>query len=536
MQYFFHLHRHKYFPYELDLARREVELLCGSKAARCDGVLRCTSPVRISRGKLKRLTYFAWVEYEGRIVVPDQATLEASANGCGVDARTQASPTKLTRQNTRYSTHGLHEYKGKFNPQIVRAIGNLLGLKKGAWVLDPFCGSGTTLVEAYHNNWNAIGLDMHPLAVNIANAKLRLLREPKDALQGRALRLERIISRLCAQYPDLEGDEHVIPCTRSLEVIGWPRSLHRIANSDYLQRWFAPPALAKICYLLASIRRTRSVSFRELAEVVLSDILRDMSLQEPEDLRIRRRKCPVANPPVFGYFVTQMAARLQTIVNTPRLGSNCTTQEVIVADARQLGLGKGSGWPQGMRFDAVIASPPYAAALPYVDMHRLSLCLLGLVHSDELARQDASLIGARDITTAVRRELEARLLRNDAGLPAEVMDVLLTVRSRVLREGGGFRKMDKAALLYRYFADMKECLSGLRRVLRPGSPIALIVGVNRVLVKPQNMTIDTPALLGAIGSDLGMQVRELTKLNTYSRYGLHQVNAIRSESLLVLTA
>jgi len=533
MEYVFQLHQHRYFPYELDLAVREVKRLCGCQPVRADGCLMCVSPVRLPTTALRRLTYFAWVEGGGQVTVPDQALLEASANGA-CEAAEQAKPARLTRQSTRYSTHGLHEYKGKFNPQVVRAIGNLLGLDAGAWVLDPFCGSGTTLLEAYHNGWNALGIDLHPLAVKVANAKLRLLRASRDKLREHALRLEEHLRQLCEQFPDLETNEQVLPSATSLQQLGWPRSVEHIPNAEYLQRWFQPAALAKICYLRSAIRRRRSEASREFAEVVLSDILRDVSLQDPEDLRIRRRKCPAVNPIVFGRFAQQMASRLQPVLNRPEIGSGRTRQKAIVGDARRVPLDTASGWPSRAKFDAVITSPPYATALPYVDMHRLSLCLLGLVDSGALARQDSSLIGARDITPAERRELEARLLRNDAELPAEVMDVLLEIRSRVLQDGGGFRKMDKAALLYRYFADMKACLSGMRRVLRPGSPIALIVGVNRVLVRPTSITIDTPTLLGLVGADLGMNASEATELNTYSRYGLHQANAIRSESLVVL--
>jgi len=85
---------------------------------------------------------------------------------------------KLRRQSTRYSVHGLHEYKGKFNPQIVRATANLLrlGLDRKAQILDPFCGSGTSLVEAAHMGWDALGTDINPLAILISNAKIQALK------------------------------------------------------------------------------------------------------------------------------------------------------------------------------------------------------------------------------------------------------------------------------------------------------------------------------------------------------------------------
>ena len=59
--------------------------------------------------------------------------------------------------------------------QIVRGILNVLDISAGATIIDPFCGSGTTLVECSHGNINAVGWDLNPLAVYISNAKLQSL-------------------------------------------------------------------------------------------------------------------------------------------------------------------------------------------------------------------------------------------------------------------------------------------------------------------------------------------------------------------------
>src|SRR5207249_3628572 len=66
------------------------------------------------------------------------------------------------RQSTRYSVHGLHEYKGRFNPQIVRFLLNYLGSTPKTLVLDPFCGSGTTIVECALRGIHAVGVDANP--------------------------------------------------------------------------------------------------------------------------------------------------------------------------------------------------------------------------------------------------------------------------------------------------------------------------------------------------------------------------------------
>ena len=70
-----------------------------------------------------------------------------------------------TRSVNQYLTHWIYPYKGKFHPQMIRALLNIIGLKQGDTVLDPFIGSGTTAVEAQLLGINCIGIDVSPLCV-----------------------------------------------------------------------------------------------------------------------------------------------------------------------------------------------------------------------------------------------------------------------------------------------------------------------------------------------------------------------------------
>ncbi|MEO0273165.1 MAG: DNA methyltransferase [candidate division WOR-3 bacterium] len=76
-----------------------------------------------------------------------------------------------TRSVNQYLTHWIYPYKGKFHPQMIRALLNIIGLKEGDTVLDPFIGSGTTAVEAQILGINCIGIDISPLCVLQSKAK-----------------------------------------------------------------------------------------------------------------------------------------------------------------------------------------------------------------------------------------------------------------------------------------------------------------------------------------------------------------------------
>ncbi len=70
-----------------------------------------------------------------------------------------------TRSVNQYLTHWIYPYKGKFHPQMIRALLNIIGLKEGDTVFEPFSGSGTTALEAQLLGINFIGIDISPLSV-----------------------------------------------------------------------------------------------------------------------------------------------------------------------------------------------------------------------------------------------------------------------------------------------------------------------------------------------------------------------------------
>ncbi len=70
-----------------------------------------------------------------------------------------------TRSVNQYLTHWIYPYKGKFHPQMIRALLNIIGLKEGDTVFEPFSGSGTTALEAQLLGINFVGIDISPLCI-----------------------------------------------------------------------------------------------------------------------------------------------------------------------------------------------------------------------------------------------------------------------------------------------------------------------------------------------------------------------------------
>jgi len=76
-----------------------------------------------------------------------------------------------TKSVNQFLTHWIYPYKGKFHPQMIRALLNIIKIKQGETLLDPFVGSGTSILEAQLLGINGIGIDISPLCILISKVK-----------------------------------------------------------------------------------------------------------------------------------------------------------------------------------------------------------------------------------------------------------------------------------------------------------------------------------------------------------------------------
>ena len=509
-------HEYRYFPYEQNLARREVQAILGSSIEESEHGLEV--PLKASNAKYaSRLTYFKGIQTGEGIIVPEQAQLEASVNTNDNSWRSDVEPMPtLRRQSTRYSAHGLHEYRGKFNPQVIRAVGNLMELDTGDAILDPFSGSGTTLLEAAHIGWNCGGLDINPLGILIANAKVTSFKTSPKVLNEESKRLVEALESGCHKVS-----------------LNWRQQL---PNMEYLVNWFTEPVLEQLAFVLSSIEKVKVKKLQDVFRVVLSDMCRSVSLQDPDDLRIRRRKNPEANYPVVPAYIHSLRSKVALIIRA--------REQVTIKDAKQkalLGDSRNVGDIQRLLaecgrevFDASITSPPYATALPYIDTQRLSLCLLGLIDSGQIRGTERSLIGNREISDAERKQAEAALKANGANLPQDVSAFCKRLLKIADHPEHGFRKRNVPALIYKYFWQMSEMFEAVRFGLRKGGKYALLVGSNRTTLGGEEVLINTPQLLASVAVAKGWSVDEMLSFETYQRFDVHQKNSIRDEILIIL--
>jgi hypothetical protein len=492
-----HWHSYTYYPYERDLAIREIRGLLSPKRISTMREGLCLTGVR-DASNAERLVYFAETA-DGKI---SSRTIQAQLE--------RVNGNEARRQSTRYSVHGLHEYKGKFNPQIARAILNIFGLPQGAKIFDPFCGSGTSLVECAHLGMSAVGTDINPLAVFIANAKLSALRLP-------AIRVRSELKAVVDRYR-LSGCFRVTP------------SDERIA---YLASWFDPVILTSMERLRHSIMEG-SPATRSILLSIASNLLRDYSLQDPNDLRIRRRKSPLPETPLIEAFEIAANGFLSRLENAQSvLPPVAPDAKAFLADCRAARYTAKA--LVNTKFDCALTSPPYATALPYIDTQRLSLVWLDLLPSTEILRLESQLVGSREVRGESKSDLRAQVIENRGCLPDEQAEYCRSLQA-ALSSTDGFRRQAVPLLLYRYFAAMQEAFRSIRHSMMEGAPFALIVGGNHTVLGGKRFDIDTPHHLSRLATTVGWKHDESIPLQTYQRYGYHMKNAVASESMVILRA
>lgn len=489
-------HRYKYFPYEKDMALREIQSLLNPTGIRIEGdAIQVEHPIRPELAN--RLVYFAGASSAGILPIQTQQSLLERINGNGVN-----------RQSTRYSAHGLHEYKGKFNPQIAKAMLNIFDAHPGHLVLDPFCGSGTSLVECAHLGINSVGTDINPLAVFLANAKLKSLSIPAESLlsDGKASLIDARGSRA---KPQPKGE-----------------------RGDYLKSWFPSEYLLDIERLRLAIEAFGGQSAPVLLAIA-SNLLRDYSLQEPLDLRIRRRKSPFPETSFFDAYEDAVRVFFKRLADAQQtLGVKDSHSKAVHVDCK-----KAAGHPDlhPASFDLALTSPPYATALPYIDTQRLSLVWLNLLPPSDILSLEAELVGSREIRGRGKKELLTALEANDAMLPEHESALCIRLQ-KALGEGDGFRRQVVPRLLYRYFVGMADVFSAVSKLVKPNAPFGLIVGGNHTVLGGTRFDINTPEHLASIAAARGWEHVETVYLQSYQRYGLHMNNATCTEALVILRA
>jgi DNA modification methylase len=496
---------YKPWPYEQELRKRETGTAKAAPTAMGPNVVQKLADVA-EQLRCRSLVFTHQMHFPGGHKEPTwQAILE---NGMA------ANPS--ARKDPKYVTHGLHAYKGKFYPQLAKGLINQLRLPYGARILDPFCGSGTTLLEGHLNGYATYGCDLHPLAARIARAKTSVLEVDPDVLT----------EVVAAVVGAVEAAPEKLPA--HLDQFA-PECLEEIS------RWFAEPVAQKLNWLLKVIRSGSNGAVRDFLEVVLSSIIRDVSQQEPTDLRIRYRKEFLSDANVFGLFKEQLLlqfGRVEKFWKVRGYAPNPFFRSHAVAGDNRLKATYDALGLSDNSVDLVLTSPPYAMALPYIDTDRLSLLtLFGLAGSERRPLEQA-LIGSRELTTSNKKALEAGFTKGDV-LPRECLQFVRGLhKSLEASTDSGFRKQNMPALTHRFLKDMDAVIAQLHRLCKPGAEAMVVIGDSKMTIDGEDIRIPSTDLVEVIAIARGFTPVERIDISVTTENLVHIKNAITENVVL----
>lgn len=337
----------------------------------------------------------------------------------------------FTRANTKILTHGLHSYPAMMIPQVARNAIELWG-KRAKYILDPFMGSGTVLVEAKIHDINSYGFDINPLAVLLAKVKT-------TPLNTKILKKEfnHIVERAEEKFEELKRGQ--------LDV-----EIPDYYNIDY---WFKPHISKRLVLLKEQIWAIEDEDVRDFFKVAFSETVRYVSNtrnSEHKLYRIPKEKLDNWDPDVLQTFIKYAKRNIEKMGSFYRVAKD---KKAFVKPMFHNVL-----TPADIeKVDMILTSPPYGdsrTTVAYGQFSRLSLQWMDLDY-EYVRKIDKIALGGKPTKT----------LNHDVPSPKlnEVIQKIAEIDEKRARE------------VLSYFVDFYKASKILNEYLKEGGYVVFVV-------------------------------------------------------------
>jgi len=342
-------------------------------------------------------------------------------------------------------THGFHKYPAKYIPQIPRwALKKYLN-ETAQNVLDPFCGSGTTNVEALLAGHNSVGIDIDPLSVLIAKVKTTKI---KNDL------IEKYFSEIIEKIKQKNNSCFKPAC---LTINHW-------FKSEYIE------VLSNIRDLINDIENK---DVRELFLICFSSILRKVSNADNESQKAYVSHTKIKEPEnPLPLFIKQLQYYKERILSFNNFANDDLNNNIILSDSsKQI-----SQIFDNVQFDIAITSPPYIKAIDYIYNQMVELFWVGdLFEMDTQTKQNEKkklYIGSKHFH---KKDFENYSPYNQTIGITDIDKKLQEVF--IIDKKNGHKH---SFLTFKYFRDLENHFIEIQKVLKKNAHYIMVVGDSNV--------------------------------------------------------
>ncbi len=378
-------------------------------------------------------------------------------------------------------------YYAGFSPEFARIVLQGVPLPRGATVLDPWNGSGTTTHVADQLGFRAVGIDLNPVATLVASARLA---RPRDA--EHVLGLARRLSKRDKDIPSNPTSDPLAEWLRPTVIQGY-RSIQSGILADLATGSSGTP-LEPIAQSLPPLA----------AFLVLALMRAARSLAAVRTTTNPTWITPGDSPSGTWNSLSQRWLReTQTMASQLAIAASAVTMsEAIVGDSRSLPVESNS-------VDLVLTSPPYCTRIDYVINTSFELAALGIGRDSE---QFATLRRASMGSPLVRGTKRAS---PPAEWPHRVRSLLAAIESHPSKASQSYYYKT----YWHYFDDCAQALRELHRCLKPGATAVLVLQSSYY----KNLYVDLPQLYCDMGTSIGFRAEPLGEVAV--RRALAQINS-----------
>ncbi|MGC8576342.1 MAG: hypothetical protein ACP5L3_07500 [Caldisericum sp.] len=369
--------------------------------------------------------------------------------------------------------HYLHKYKGKGDPRISRALINLLKVKEGDTVLDPFVGSGAFIADAPTMGINAIGIEVLNIGKMIADVKCNLGIDLID-LRKSIIKLFNLI------------DTSIFKQDLKAELFELKEKIKKYTgeNSAYKK---IEPHLGKILFIRKAIEKVENDEIKRFLLILLSQQVVEYSEKSRAWDIINSFKSYLEDRYLVLYSTQKLAGTLSVNLNGSKV-------KIIKGDSTNMTMLKDNS------IDGILTSPPYFDALDYIGNNKVSILTLGL---DE----DLVWESTKDFYEARHRdEAEHNTLPFFASdkyfsieLPKSSMNLIELLQKS--------RRIYKAKVVENYLKMMKLSFEDCYRVLKESKYYLMVISkYHSWIINGKEEVIETSPILADLGRSVGFKL------------------------------